>query len=211
MADALAYKYELSPHQVLYIAAQGTVTTVTIHTSGHGQQQQSSNQFSTGTWTSAPQLYPLDQGCVVAIATANETYYLQIQGGQSQMSQGAIAPHLAAQLNQTQPLTMEPTDTIPTASMPPMKPMAPMQMQPMQPMQMPPMQMSSNPMAMSMGNMAMSMGQMSPDQAASDQAASDAESTVAESSQKVKRFCGQCGSAVQPSDRFCAYCGDRLT
>ena len=77
-------------------------------------------------------------------------------------------------------------------------------------------------MAMSMGNMAMSMGSaQAPPQEISRQPGATGQTSASrhetsqdesgEASEKVKRFCAQCGAAIQPNDRFCAYCGAQLT
>jgi len=78
------------------------------------------------------------------------------------------------------PLTQR-TGPVPGA-MPPMAPLPPMQV--------PPMQMQMNPMRMRMGDMEMQMGKATPD--------------------PMRKFCPQCGQAVQVGDRFCSSCGHRL-
>jgi hypothetical protein len=195
MADA--YRCELASNQVLYLSNEGAMSAITLLSSGAGQQQQGSSHFTTGSWVAPPALYRLDGRLdgrldpvnLVVISTAQTTYYLQLRGTQMQLSTD-LSASLAAQLRQTRPVPMQ-REPMPAASpMPPMRPMSPMR----------PMQMHRNPMSMSMGDMQMSMGEMS----------SSTPSSASEAA-KVKRFCAQCGSAVQPGDRFCAYCGDRLT
>lgn len=237
--NAAAYQYNLGPTQTLYLGGQGLNTVVTVQSHGPGQQQQSSQQFATGKWTAVPLLYALGQGVVIVIATLTQTYYLQVQGGQTQMSAGAIAPELVAQIDLNAPLPLTAIEAMPASSMPSMQPMQPME--PMQPMQ--PMQMGMNPMSMKMGDMAMSMGSSAtgssvgvststsaassqsghtpastPSETAPAQSAQAAQSeptqpsdTDQKTDQKVKRFCPQCGSGgIQPGDRFCAYCGKSL-
>ncbi|MEO0704672.1 MAG: zinc ribbon domain-containing protein [Cyanobacteria bacterium J06649_5] len=231
--NAAAYQYTLSSTQTLYLGRQGLNTVVTVQSHGPGQQQQSSQQFATGKWTAVPVLYALGQGVVIVIATLTQTYYLQVQGQQTQMSAGAIAPELAAQIDLNAPLPLTPIEAMPVSSMPSMQPMQPMQ----------PMQMGMNPMSMKMGDMAMSMGSSATGSsvgvststsAASSQSGHTPASTPADTApaqsvqpaqsepsqpgntdqktdQKVKRFCPQCGSGgIQPGDRFCAYCGKSL-
>ncbi|MGB3297668.1 MAG: zinc ribbon domain-containing protein [Phormidesmis sp.] len=198
MADHTAYQYSLSASQTLYIGGQGLMTVVTLQSGSAGQQQQSSHQFSTGKWTAIPLLYRLGQGVVVVISTISETYYLQVQGNQMQMSTGAVSDDLASQMSQSQTLPLQPAAAMP-ASMPAMD-MQPMpQMQPMKPMH------------LKMGDMEMSMGEMSMGEmkmGKMDMPQSDQESS---SQPKAKRFCTQCGSSAEASDKFCGRCGNRLT
>ncbi len=215
MAIAAAYQYELGSNQVLYLSNQDEFTSLTVASRSAGQQQQSGSRYSTGKWTAAPVLHRLAEGIVVTISAAKETYYLQIQGGQTQMSSDRTSD-FAAQLAQSQPTPMQPTEVQSGSAMSPMKPMTPMQ--PMQPMK--PMQMNASPMTMSMGDMEMSPGEMrmgdmtlSSALAKSASAASSSppnSSAAEDASAKVKRFCAQCGSAIQSGDCFCAYCGTSL-
>lgn len=87
-------------------------------------------------------------------------------------------------LSDAEVLSLQQVEATPSQSMPPMEPMKPME--PMQPMKMGNMEMKINPMEMRMGNMSMEMGSSG------------------------KRFCSQCGTAVQGSDRFCSSCGHQL-
>jgi predicted amidophosphoribosyltransferase len=57
---------------------------------------------------------------------------------------------------------------------------------------------SRQPMRMQMGNMQMQMGEESQSQAGTPSAPGG------------KRFCSQCGHAVDRQDRFCSACGHRL-
>jgi hypothetical protein len=185
----MAYVCELGPHQRVYLDNQGAQTIVTTMSGGPGQQQQASCSFQTGNWTASPELYQVPSGVVVKIATATGDRLIQIQGGSmSLMGTGASVGGQQMQVQQTA--------SMPAAAMPTMQPMPPMPpMQPMQPMKMGDMQMSLNPMEMRMGDMAMQMGT----------AASASASTSG-----TRRFCSQCGAAVQPSDRFCSSCGHGL-
>lgn len=226
MANATAYKYDISSHQALYIGGgQGPMTIVTLQGSGPGQQQQSSQQFSTGKWAAVPLLYALGDRIIVVISTLSETYTLQIQGSQTQMSTGAPSGALEALISQTHPAPLQPIDSMPAAAMPAMRPME--RMQPMSPMNM-----TMNPMSMNMGNMSMTMDSAAvstsaaqssvsrhatnPETASSQPPHEDTAGNstphpeTTEPEQKVKRFCSQCGEGVQPSDRFCAYCGNAL-
>jgi hypothetical protein len=172
---------ELGTGQTIYLDNQGTQTIVTIASSSPGQQQQASNGFQSGVWTTPPELYRNPMGVVIRLQTAEGDRYIQIQG--SSMSVMGQPPSL----NSGQQMQMQQVAASPAVSMPPMQPM-----QSMPPMKMGDMEMSLNPMAMRMGNMAMSMA-----------------STTA-SSTPTRKFCSQCGSPIKPSDRFCASCGNRL-
>jgi len=88
-------------------------------------------------------------------------------------------------MNQAQQMQMQQVATPPAPATQPM--------QPMQPLKMGNMTMNANPMEMRIGDMEMRMG-------------TAATATTASS----RRFCSQCGLAVQPTDRFCASCGHAL-
>ncbi|MEL6490102.1 MAG: zinc ribbon domain-containing protein [Cyanobacteria bacterium J06634_6] len=198
------FQATLAPNQRLYLTNAGMLTSATLHSAAIGQQQQSTNQFSTGCWSAPPQLYALAYGWIVAIASQQGLWYLQIQGSQMQMSNQPPSEALAAQLKAQQPEPMQPTSkaTVPSGNMPPMQPMEPMQpMQPMEPMQPLP------PMTMTMGNMTMSTGTLNNATPAGIPNADQAADTTAQ----VKKFCPQCGAATLPQANFCANCGHQLS
>ncbi len=202
MTEAAAYQCDLGSDQWLHLSNDGSITTVAVSSRGPGQQQQSSQGFVTGEWRDRPQVYRLAQGVLVVIAAPQSTAYLQIQAGQSQMlsSQAAEKMQQFIQSNTSQAVPMQPV--APPAATPPMAPMAPLTpMTPMAPMA--PMTMNLNPMSMAMGNMAMSMGSATASPAMKD--------PNDETTHSAKRFCTQCGSAVESGDKFCGHCGDRLT
>ena len=192
----MAYTCELGSGQRIYLDNVGEQTAVTVAASSAGQQQQSGSQFTTGVWTAPPELFRTGQGIVIKLTTAQGTHHLQLQGNQlGMMSQ-------SPSLSNAQPMQMSSGMAMPGSSMPPMQPMEPMEpmqpMQPMQPMKMGDMEMNANPMQMRMGNMAMEMGNATTSSASSASSAGQA------------KFCSQCGTPVQPSDRFCANCGHQL-
>ena len=217
MADAAAYKCEIDSNRQLHLRNEGAVTAVTLSSSSFGQQQQSSNRFTTGQWTAAPALYRLHRGLLVVISAAS-TYYLQLQDGQVQVLSGTLSEQMTDQLQQAQSVTLQRDDSARTVLDAPMQPMTPMQ--PMMPMR------SQNPMSLSMGDMKMTMGagasEMSigdmklgsqPSDLTEDSSSATAASASSQGSAdtaKVRRFCSQCGSAVAPGDRFCAHCGTQL-
>ncbi|GET36542.1 zinc ribbon domain-containing protein [Microseira wollei] len=96
------------------------------------------------------------------------------------ISTTAFAPSFTS----SQQLQIQQVDSTSASSMPPMQPMQPMK--PIEPMK---------PMEMRMGNMEMRMG---------------SSRSVSESTPGERRFCPQCGSKVESSDRFCSSCGHRL-
>lgn len=198
MADTTAYQYPLSAHQTLYIGGQGLMTVVTLQSGSPGQQQQSSHQFSTGKWTAIPLLYRLSQGAVVVISTISETYYLQVQGNQMQMTTGAVSADLASQMSQSQTLPLQPADAMP-ASMPAVDMQPLPQMQPMKPMH------------LKMGDMEMSMGEMSPGEMNIGKMNMPQRNQQSSSQPKAARFCTQCGSPAKSGDKFCGHCSNRLT
>ena len=183
----MTYGCEIGAGRSVYLDNQGDQTVVTIVSSGPGQQQQASNRFTTGVWTTPPQLFRAGDGVVIRIHTGQGHQDIQVLGSSMSMMSGSFA-HQGAQQLQVQAVAQAPS--------PAMQPM-----QPMQPMQMGGgMQMNLNPMEMRMGNMEMRMGE--PTIAAPIAAPSSATAS--------RRFCSQCGAAVQPDDRFCASCGHQL-
>jgi hypothetical protein len=185
----MAYMCEISPNQRVYVENQGNSTIVTLMTGGPGQQQQASNSFQTGRWVSPPEMFDVSQGVAILIATPQGEHYIRIQG--SSMTLGNNSDVAASQQMQ-----MHQADAPSAPSMTPMQPM-----QPMQPMKMGNMEINNNPMEMRMGNMHLRMGE--PIQPAQS-------TPPAQSAQPTRKFCSQCGVAVEPSDRFCSNCGHRL-
>jgi NADH pyrophosphatase NudC (nudix superfamily) len=191
----MAYSCNLGTGQQVFVDNRGRQTIVTTMGVGPGQQQQSSTGFSTGRWMAPPMLYRTANGFVLQLESETGHHYVQLQG--SSMSAMAGPPSLgnAQGMQMQQAMAMPEPSLEPLSHMPAMEPM-----QPMQPMKMGDMEMQANPMQMRMGNMAMSMG-------SATSAASAAEHSPASGQ---KKFCSQCGSAVQPSDRFCSNCGHQL-
>jgi hypothetical protein len=201
---SMAYTCDLGGGQHVYLDNVGDQTAVTLASTGPGQQQQSGSQFTTGPWTQAPEFFRIDPGVVIKLTTAQGAQFLQLQGQQlgwmvqpptlanaQQMQTSTVAAMPGGSMPPMQPMTSTTTGTAP--KMEPMQPMQPMQpMAPMPPMQMGNMSMNTQPMEMRMGNMAMRMGE-APNQGAQ------------------RKFCSQCGTPVQPSDRFCASCGHQLS
>ncbi len=178
----MPYTCELESGQTVYLDNQGSQTVITIASRGMGQQQQASNRFSTGNWTSPPEIYHTAGGAILKISTAQGEHCILIQG--TSMSATSHFPNLA----DAQQIEVHSIAKTPVTNMPSMQPMQPME--PMKPMKMGNMEMNMNPMEMRMGNMEMRMGG---------------------SGQSTRQFCSQCGAKLEASDRFCASCGHRLS
>ena len=207
MSGSASYRYDLGGFRYLYLSNQGTFTTVTLYSGNMGQQQQSSQSITTGTWQALPQVYQLGN-VYVATIFAEQTLYLSIQGSQIQISSGASGASVAQQISQLDPL---PRQSAEPPSGPTMEPMTPMQ----------PMTMTMGDMSMSMGDMSMGnmrMGNMGMGAQASSSHANSPVQNPSDSSVKSqsdatgqKKFCSQCGAPVGASDRFCSQCGYQLT
>ncbi|MFP4221897.1 MAG: zinc ribbon domain-containing protein [Phormidium sp.] len=186
----MAYQCDLGNNQTVYLDNSGSQTVVTTASGSPGQQQQSSNRFETGAWTAPPEMYRTPGGIALKIQAQEGDRWIQIQGQTSNLSEASSIP--LQEVSEVPGSSQEPME--PMQPMEPMKPMQPMQpMQPMKPMKMGNMEMNNNPMEMRMGNMEMRMGS-SPQNTSSQ-----------------RRFCSQCGSPVQASDRFCGNCGHKLS
>lgn len=170
----MAYVCEIGGAQI-YLDCQGLQTVVTIASSSQGQQQQSSSSFSTGSWTSPPEIFRNSGGFVVKIIAERGEYFIHTQGGS--MSVMSAAPSL----NNTQRMQVQQVDGMPESAMP--------SMQPMKPMKMGDMQMSMNPMEMRMGNMEMRSGSTSGTRRFCSQCGTSVEPS--------DRFCSSCGHRLQ--------------
>ncbi|WRH67626.1 MAG: hypothetical protein RSE13_04510 [Planktothrix sp. GU0601_MAG3] len=76
----MAYVCELGTGQSVYLENQGAQTVVTLISSGPGQQQQASSSFTTGVWTSPPQVFRTPHGLVLKVISELGERSLQIQG-----------------------------------------------------------------------------------------------------------------------------------
>ena len=226
MAEMTQLTAQLSPQQTIYLSCNGTSTTISVISAQAGQQQQSASQVTTGGWVAPPQLFQMAQSYVgqsyveqsyvgkLLGEQAQHTFY--IQGTQIQVSSGGYSEAIATQLKTATSIPLHPTNNAPSSppSMDPMQPMEPMQPMSMGSMSMSPL--SSSPITMRMGDMSMSMG-MSSETVSNKQKGREQkrEQEIGEHKQsttaKTKRFCSQCGEAVNAGDRFCAYCGHQLS
>ena len=109
----MPYVCELGTGQRVYLDNQGSQTVVTIASGSPGQQQQASNGFQTGTWTSPPSLYRTGNGVVLKIETAQGEHFVQLQG--SSMSVMGQTPSLgSAQQMSVQQVSSTPASSMPT-------------------------------------------------------------------------------------------------
>jgi hypothetical protein len=192
----MAYICDLGDGHTITLDYRGTQTMLTLATQRVGQQQQASSAFTTSPWTAPPQVSYWANGALIKLITTQGDHYLQVHGQSMRVVQAAQVPAV------TQPLPMQEIASPPEPGFAPMQPM-----QPMQPMTMGNMQMSLNPMEMRMGNMEMRMGNAT----LSPPATPPSGTTPASTAPAQRRFCGQCGAAVQSSDRFCSSCGQPLS
>lgn len=182
----MPYRVDLGAGQKIYIDQMGTDTAILLASSSAGQQQQASSRYATGQWTKDPKVFLINggrDGVAVKVVAIQGTIFVRIYQGQM-----SVSTEPAGQLKEAK---MTYVDETPAVNLPPMQPM-----KPMQPMEMGNMSMNADTMEMRMGNM--SIGGMPPQDNADD------------TSQESKKFCTQCGTAVQPEDNFCGSCGHKL-
>ncbi len=177
----MAYQCELGNGQTIFLDNRGNQTIVTIATKNIGQQQQSSSNFSTGTWITPPEIYQTASGLIIKIKADRGETNISIQGNSTNIT-STIPP-----LNDSQSLSVTQASSQTASSFTPMQPM-----QPMQPMKMGDMEMNTNPMKMKMGNMEMTMGDKS--QSQSPRFCSQCGSPV----QSSDRYCSHCGYQLKP-------------
>ena len=134
----MAYSAILGGSQQLAIANLGMQTQISLTKTSLGQQQSQSSSFTTGKWTTEPQLFQVDRGFVLQVESEQNSYYVLIQ----QNSVSTIQP--PANLNNYPQVDLT---AIPDSNSEPM--------QPMQPLKMGNMSMDINSMSMQMGNMSM--------------------------------------------------------
>ena len=179
----MAYVGELRAGSSIYIENQEHQTTVTAVISLPGQQQQTSHSLTTGRWTTSPELFCSPQGAVIKVSTAQGHYYLQVQNQRIGQVETMPSPQTL------EPIPLQQVVQAPTTNMPPMPSMPPLEMGNMS--------MNMQPMQMHMGNMHMSVGTAST-------------ATYSSSTPNSNKFCRQCGTAIEATDKFCANCGHRL-
>lgn len=197
----MIYTGDLDSGQNIEIESADGQTRISLSSRSAGSQQQQSQSFSTGDWTSRPTLHrDRDaQGFVLRVQTAGGTHAMRI-------SSAGISVLDAAPEPQGDEVSLRQLDQH-TEPMQTMKPMAPMQpLKPMAPMKMGDMEMK--PGEMRMGSMKMSLHDQS--HAAPPAAELEAPQVLARAEPLKGRFCTQCGERAEAQDRFCHACGSRL-
>lgn len=170
----MAYTCELDSGQRINLDNQGNQTVVTVSNGSLGQQQQSSSSFTTGKWTSPPEIFRRDRGVVIKITTAEGEHQVRVQGN----SISVESSHVSLGNSQRMHLQQSGTSTSSGVSMKPMEPIKPMKMGDMS--------MNMNPMEMRMGNMSMQMGDKT-------QSTRRFCSQCGASVEPSDRFCSSCG------------------
>ncbi|MGR3278444.1 zinc ribbon domain-containing protein [Acaryochloris marina NIES-2412] len=140
----MAYVGELGTGSTIYLENQDSQTIITAIAASPGQQQQTSHSFSTGHWTTSPELFRSLQGHIIRLETAQGNYVLLVQNHQIRLIE-AMPPRHTLESIPLQQIVHPPTSPIPP-------------MPPLQPLTMGNMVMSMQPMQMRMGNMHLSMG-----------------------------------------------------
>ena len=174
-AIRMAYIGELGAGVSIYIENQDGQTVVTAVAASPGQQQQTSHSFTTGSWTTSPELFRSVQGTVIKVRTARGDFYLQVL---SQQIGQIEAPPPGQTL---EPIPLQQVAQTPTTPIPPMPPM-------------PNMAMSMQPMQMRMGNMHMSMGTASAATSTTQHKFCSQCGTAIETADK---FCANCGHSLK--------------
>jgi hypothetical protein len=165
------WKLETGHH--ISVDNEGAQTVVTINYHSAGQQQRSSNSFTTGIWIAPPELIATPTGAILKIVTASGESLIQIQGNSMQMQSSHSGGNYST--------TAATSTSTSTSGFEPMPPMPPMQMGNMQ--------MNMQPMVMRMGDMELNMGA----------AASQKQRFCSQCGTPVKatdKFCASCGNKL---------------
>jgi zinc-ribbon domain len=141
----MIYHWELGTGHQISVENRGAQTVVTILHTSAGQQQHTSNSFTTGIWSVPPEMSIVPTGAILKIVTATGESLIQIQGNSIQMQ----SSHRGGRQSTTSTSSAS-TFTAGFDPIPPMPPMPPMQMGNMQ--------MNMQPMTMRMGDMELKMG-----------------------------------------------------
>ena len=131
----MIYHWELGTGHQISVDNEGAQTVVTILHTSAGQQQRTSNSFTTGIWLVPPEMSMTPTGGILKVTTPSGASLIQIQGNSINLhSQGA---------------SQSTTSTSSSSTSTGIKPMPPMQMGNMQ--------MNMQPMSMKMGSMELNM------------------------------------------------------
>lgn len=172
----MAYVGELGTGSTLYLENQDNQTIITTVIAAPGQQQQASHSFSTGHWTTSPELFRSLQGYIIRLETAQKNYVLLMQSHQTRQIE-AMPPQHTLERIPLQQIVQTPTPSMPS-------------MPPLQPLTMGNMVMGMQPMQMHMGNMHLSMGTATTvTQTSQNNFCSQCGTAVA----ATDKFCANCG------------------
>ncbi len=169
----MVYNWELSTGHRISVDNEGAQTIVTIQHTSAGQQQRTSNSFTTGIWIVPPEMTLTPTGAILKIVTASGESAIQIQGNSVQMH----SSHSGGSQSTT---STSSTSSSGFTQMPPISPMPPMQMGNMQ--------MSMQPMVMRMGDMELNMGVGASQQRFCSQCGTPVK--------PADKFCASCGNKL---------------
>lgn len=127
----MIYHWELGTGHQISVDNEGAQTVVTILHTSAGQQQRTSNSFTTGIWLIPPEMSMTPTGGILKVTTPSGESLIQIQGN-------------SINLQSNQGASQSTTSTSSTSTG-------------IKPMQMGNMQMNMQPMSMKMGNMELNM------------------------------------------------------
>ncbi|WP_373538586.1 zinc ribbon domain-containing protein [Chamaesiphon sp.] len=137
----MIYHWQLGTGAQISADNEGAQTVVTLVQASAGQQQRTSNSFTTGIWIAPPHMTLTPTGGILKIITPSGESLIEIQGNSISLQ----TSHSGT--SQSTSSSSSSTFTADTQSMPPM-----------QPMQMGNMQMNMQPMTMRMGDRELTMG-----------------------------------------------------
>jgi zinc-ribbon domain len=163
----MPYNWKLASGHEIYVDNEGAQTIVTIQNNSAGQQQRSSNSFTTGIWIVPPEMTLTPTGAILKIVTPSGESIIQIQGNSVQMH----SSHSGGSQSNTS-ATSSSTSTSGFSS----------------PMQMGNMQMNMPPMVMKMGDMELNMGGGASQPRFCSQCGTSVKAT--------DKFCASCGNKL---------------
>jgi NADH pyrophosphatase NudC (nudix superfamily) len=161
--------WELSTGHQISVDNQGAQTVVTVLQTSAGQQQRTSNSFTTGIWIVPPEMIITSTGGILKIATPSGESIIQIQGN-----------HI--QLQSSHSDTSQSTSTSTSFSS---------GAEPFAPMQMGNMRMKMEPMVMRMGDMELNMNMNTT--ASKQQFCTQCGTSV----KPTDKFCASCGHRLE--------------
>jgi zinc-ribbon domain len=163
----MLYNWKLASGHEIYVDNEGAQTVVTIQNNSAGQQQRSSNSFTTGIWIVPPEMTITPTGAILKIVTPSGESVIQIQGNSVQMH----SSHSGGSQSTSS------TSSSSTSGF-----------SPMPPMQMGNMQMNMPPMVMKMGDIELNMGGGSSQSRFCSQCGTPVRAT--------DKFCASCGNKL---------------